>query len=238
MDGTDDAEVYPRPEASRVLRRALALSSVAVRSFAESGDRADSEEMLAKMRRWLRETGIEDELEPQERAVVATPLGQLDLKLAVNGSWRSEGLYVLAWALGRYPTLAHDETVDPERAAKALGFLEDDALSSEKRPRLRSDDELDAFDSRQLALHWRFRDYSLRPAAMDFAKFVRECGWAALSVDASVLIDNDLSVGGMRIDKAEPAQVQRCLSIAMERHQAINWLRGEHPIYSEVDTST
>lgn len=238
MDATDDDEVYPRPDASRVMKRALGLSSVVCRSFMESEDRADSEEMLARMRRWLLETGINDELEPQELAVIAAPLGRLDPKLVVNGSWRSEGLYVLAWALGRYPTLAHDEMVDPARAANALGFLEDDALSSEKMPRLLSDDELDAFDSRQLALHWRFRDYSLRPAAMDFAKFVRECGWAALSVDTSALIDSDLSVDGVRIDQAEPSQVQRCLSIAMERHQAINWLRGEHPIYSEVDTST
>lgn len=238
MDGDDDDEIYPPPDASRVLERALALSGVVCRSFIESEDRADSEEVLARMRQWLKDTGVESELEPLESAMIATPLGRLAPKLAVDGSWRSEGLYVLAWALGRHPKLPHDEVVDPAHAAEALGFLEDDALSSEKQPRLLDEDELDAFESRQLALHWRLRDYSLRPAAMDFTKFVRECGWAALSVEASALIGGDLSVDGVRIDQAEPSRVQRCLSIAMERHQAINWLRGGHPIYSEVDTST
>lgn len=234
----EDDGVHPWPNPDRVLRRALALSAVACRSFMEQeSDRNYAADMVIRIRGWIEEVGLVDDLEPAEREMISTPLGELTSKQAVDGSWRSEGLYVLCWALHAQELLPHDQIVAPGDASEAIGFLHPEALAGGGAT-LRTRIELDGFDRRQLALHWRFRDFSLRSASMDFGAFVRNCAWAELEIDPALLADGDLAIDGKRIDRVDPARVRECLSIAGERHRAINWLRGWDPIYSEVDTST
>jgi hypothetical protein len=237
MQHPGEAGLYPRPGARQVQERALALASIACRAMLEqeAGD-AGTEAMQQRLRDWLDGTGLHAALEPDEAELVATPLGQLGTKAAIDASWRAEGLYVLAWALDLQPELAHDRLVDPVASAAAIGFLDAAPLACE--PQLRGERAIDTFAARQLALHWRLRDWQLRPEPMDFAAMVRDCTWANLDVDHAALLDGDLAIEGVRIDQADAAQLQRCLSIAGERHQAANWLLGGDPLYSNVDTST
>ena len=239
MQHPGEAGLYPRPGARQVHERALALASVACRASLEQdpGD-AEAEAMSQRLQDWLKATGLQAALEPGEADVIATSLGQLAGKAAIDASWRAEGLYVLAWALELQPLLAHDRLVDPVAVAEAVGFLDQAPLARDPAPQLRGERAIDTFAARQLALHWRLRDWSLRPEPMDFAAFVRECTWASLDVDDDALLDGDLAIEGARIDAADGDQLQRCLSIAGERHQAANWLLGGDPLYSNVDTST
>ena len=73
---------------------------------------------------------------------------------------------------------------------------------------------------------------------MDFITFVSECTWGPLRLDGLEIIDRDLAVDGVRIDKLEYPRFRQSLSIAQERHQAFNWLLGFAPIYSQVTTDT
>jgi hypothetical protein len=52
------------------------------------------------------------------------------------------------------------------------------------------------------------------------------------------LIDNDISVGGIRIDQREYNKYRETLSIVQERHQAFKWLLGLESVYSAVTTDT
>ena len=228
--------VFPRPAASRVLRRALALSAVVCRGVMENQeDRPYAADLHGRVVSWVDQVGIREEFEADELAMLLAPVGALVRQQTANGTWRSEGLAVLAWALKKFPLPRHDDTVVPVEAAESVGFL-DDSLAEQIV--LRSESEIDAMEQHLLAMHWRLRDFRLRPVSMDFAAFVRNCDWAALSVDPEALVEGDLGVGGVRIDHADPDRVQECSSIAQERHQAINWLMGDNPIYSQVETNT
>jgi hypothetical protein len=230
---------HPRPQAGDVLRRALALSSVAARAGLEP--RAGTSEALAQHRRmlaWLRDTGLDAALEPTEAELVQTPLGQLADAAAMDASWQAEGVHVLAWALDRQPALPHDRLVDPNDVAWQLGFLDDAALDAERDAELRGEREIDTFLARQLAVHWRLREYSLRPGPMDFAAVVSSGGWARLDIDEAALVAGDLAIDGGPIDRADAAQIERCTSIAIERHRAANWLAGADPVYSRVESVT
>ena len=230
---------HPRPRAAEVLRRALALSCVAARAGLENCP--DPDEAAATHRRmgaWLADTGLDAVLEPSEAALVATPLGALAEADAVDASWRVEGIYVLAWALGLHPLLAHDRLVDPNDATWPLGFLDDSVLATAGQASLRDDFEIDTFLARQLAVHWRLREYSLRPGPMDFAAVVANGGWARLDIDQAALLEGDLAIDGRPIDRADAAGIERCTSIAGERHRAANWLVGADPVYSRVENIT
>lgn len=239
MYGADEAGLDPRPQAAGVLRRALALSSVAARAGLEArADEAEARGLHPRMLDWLRDTGLERDLEPAELELVATPLGALDPAAALDAGWRAEGAYVMAWALGRHEALPHDRLVDPHDVAWPLGFLDADALAREGGAELRGEREIDTFLARQLAVHWRLREYAQRPGPMDFASVVANGGWARLDIDDAALADGDLAIDGDSIDRAEPARIERCTSIACERHRAASWLAGSGPLYSNAGTAT
>lgn len=227
---------HPRPQAGDVLRRALALFSVAARAAIEL-EGADAGRH-ARMLEWLRATGLDAALEPGEAELVQAPPGSLSEAVVRDASWRAEGIYVLAWALGRHPPLAHDRLADPNELAGPLGFLDDAAPGAPVAASLREDHEIDAFLARQLAVHWRLREYSLRPGPMDFAAVVATGGWARLDIDAAALLDGDLAVDGDPLDQAGADAIRRCTSIAGERHRAANWLAGADPVYSRVENVT
>ncbi len=99
-DDEEEDELVP-PEPSRVLRRAWALAATSWRALAETHeDAAEAERGVGRIRAWVAEVGLDDELEANERVAIDLQLGALEGQALVNASWRAEGLAVLAWGLG------------------------------------------------------------------------------------------------------------------------------------------
>lgn len=233
-----DARRTP-PTAGRVMARAMVLATVACRGSIEQDAGSDEAEALREdLPAWLEHAGALREAEPGELALLNSPLGAVAPQAAIDASWRGEGLAVLAWALGRFELPPHDTLVDPKEAADSVGFFEEDAAELIAAARLRPAEELKRFAQRTFALHWRLREFSLRPAAMDFARAAYDAWFGPMTVDGLPLADGDLAVGGLPLAKAEPGDVLTWLSIAQERHQAANWLIGQGAVYSKVDTPT
>ena len=90
------------PNAARVVRRALVLACVSCRGMIDRDANLEYAVRLNQaLSEWLRTMGLEPELEPDEAALLRSPLGSLAPQQRVDAGWRSEGMYVLAWALGR-----------------------------------------------------------------------------------------------------------------------------------------
>jgi hypothetical protein len=229
------------PSADRIARRALALLLLSARAVVER-DHASSPQVLPfykKLVAWAGSLKME-EFEPWEREALHASPGQLEAQTAINSMWCVEGLTVLAWALHRYERLPYDQMSDVDGVWQAMGLLDDakarDLLSN---PRLRPTEELEAFRKQMLAYHWRLRDFRWRqPTTMDFLAFSRKCWFGSFDVSCFKLIDNDLALQGERIDRADGEMLGLCLSIAAERHKAINWLCWGPEVYSDADVST
>ncbi|HEX7375600.1 MAG TPA: DUF4272 domain-containing protein [Pirellulales bacterium] len=237
----DDAHVEPAPPPpERVARRALALAAVTSRALLEQDD--PNESWVADYHRdtlaWIDEIGIADELEPDEWKVLQRPAGTLDERAQINATWRLEGLVVLAWALRRFDMPPYDELVNPQELIRSLGFPDAaEARELLQAPTLRASDEVEVMRKQLLGLHWRVRNFGLRPRAMDFLAFSKNCWFGQFDITPFRLIGNDLALGPDAISDAPEELVELVSSCAMERHQAINWL-VEGGIYSETDTST
>ncbi len=126
----------------------------------------------------------------------------------------------------------------PYEIANALGFLAERASTCLNNPALRAKNRIENWADTHLTLHWRLRQYSLRPEHIDLVSYVAKCKWGPLRTDDLEIQDNDLSVAGVRIDKLEKSAFQELLSITRERHQAFNWLLGFERLYSEITTDT
>ncbi|HYE19224.1 MAG TPA: DUF4272 domain-containing protein [Tepidisphaeraceae bacterium] len=240
-DEDDDEEDDEPPTTERVARRACALAAVGGRALLEQEDAADPgvERTRQAILAWVDDIGIGDELEPDEWEVLQRPLGRLTQQQAINGSWRIEGLAVLAWALRRFDLPPHDEICDPGKLLPALGILNAPAARAMiAEPALRPPEEIQRMAARLLGIHWRVRDFSLRPQTMDFAAFARDSWFGEFELDGIAMADGDLAIAGLPIAAAAADALARTSSAAMERHLAVNWLRGFSAVYSETDTST
>lgn len=235
-----DADEDPSPpDPNRVARRAIVMSAVVCRAFIESDAGSDdAERFRTGLTEWLASLGVSQELEPWEAAMLEKPLGNLESAEQINASWLSEGLAVLAWALGRYELPPYDQSVDPKAVADSLKFLQDGAKQLLSEPHLRPAEELEGYNNAVFSLHWRLRQYGLTHEPMDFEEFAKTAWFGPLSLEGLRLVDKDLALGSVPIHKADQQEFAHCQSIAQERHRASNWLGGYQEIYSEVDTST
>ncbi len=237
----DNYEDPDPPTVNRVARRAMVLAAVSARALLEhDAEEVEEPELLRReIYEWVESLGILDELEPDEAKALQRPVGTLDERAFLDSMWRVEGLAVLAWALQLHPLPPHDETVVPFELYETLGFRDvETARSIIANAELRDTDELEQMLGVLLGVHWRVRDYSINPQAMDFVNFAKDNWFGGFDIGATRVIDGDLAITDHAINDAPPENVQMASSIAMERHLAINWLHGYSEIYSETDTST
>lgn len=235
----DDDLVHLPPTAERVARRALALALVTFRGVVEI-DAADpaAGELWGEARAWFHELGVEDELEPAERSDVGAPLGSLPMRTAIDITWRAEGLVVLAWALGAVELPGLLEKSDGATVANSIGFLGERSATVLAAPRLRPIQELELMTEAFVAVHWRLRRHAREPGAYHFAALVAKNDWAPLIVGRLELIDGDLGLAGVPLTRAVGDPLDNARSVAQERHVALEWLVGQHPVYSRVESNT
>jgi hypothetical protein len=228
------------PPAGQVVARGLVLASVVYRAFIDTiADRQQALQLLQMLQAWLRDMGLMDEVEPGERAFIETPVGDLFEQAAVTASWRSEGLVVLVWALGRGGWPVHDVLVDPSEVVSALGFFDAQAAHALIRDaQLRSLEELRWAADLCLSIHARLEEYTLRPEPLDFEEYVRQASLNPEILRGARTFDRDLAIDRGPVWAASHERFQQVLGIARERHRAANWLLGQNPVYSCVQADT
>jgi hypothetical protein len=239
-DETDDEATPPSPQ--RVARRALALAAVTTRAILEQ-DAANQvpqvDETYQDLLAGVRDIGIDDEFEPDEWNVLQRPPGKLDQRMQVDSTWRLEGLVVLAWALNRFDLPPHDQLVSVNPLWESLGVYDVDAARALLAdPTLRPREEIGTLRNRLFALHWRLRNFHLRPDVMNFAEFARTCWFGPLEISDLPLIDDDLGLRGARLDRAPADVFSSAHSASLERHHAANWLWEGPERYSEASEAT
>lgn len=236
----EDEPSADAPSAKRVARRAMAMTALTARAILEQdATNPDYPPLHQKVLRWVDDFALDQELEPDELATVRKPLGQLEPQEQTNATWRLEGLVVLAWALGRFEIPPHDELVDFNPMWGSLGFLDRDTSNELlSDPELRPREDILTLRNRLFALHWRMRNFHIRPEPMNFVEFAETCWFGPLDISGLPIVEGDLALQGVRIDRAPRQAFATAHSAAQERHQAANWLREGPEAYSEASVAT
>jgi hypothetical protein len=73
---------------------------------------------------------------------------------------------------------------------------------------------------------------------MNFRTFALESWFGPLDISSARFCNDDLAIGDAPIGDTSEEEFRKTLSIANERHLAINWLVNGGDVYSETDTST
>jgi hypothetical protein len=230
---------YDSPSPERVARRAFVLAALACRSAIEGdADNSEAEAFRGQVVEWLTQAGIASELEEGERLVLEAPLGTLTRCQGIDGSWRAEGLVVLAWVLEKWGLPSYDELSNPADIADALGFMAQEGFSLLEAPRLRDGSEIQAFANRILMIHWRLRQFQADRRSIEFEELVKSPGCPFPDVQGIRYVNKDLAIGNVALSEAHEQEWAEVMSIVVERHRAVNWLLGNAPTYSEVSCDT
>lgn len=235
----DLVDAHDPPTPARVARRALALAMVTFRGVVEV-DAVDpgAVELWREARAWCGELGLDDELEPDERRIIAAPIGSLPMQRTIEVTWRAEGLVVLAYALGVVELPGLVEKCDPAAVANALGFLAPRDGTALAAPGLRPYEQLEQLTDAYRMLHWRLRHHASGKGPYHFAGLVANSACAEVVAERLELVDGDLALQGVPLTRADPDAVSNARSLVLERHTALEWLLGQHPEYSAIETDT
>lgn len=228
------------PNARRVAERMFVMLVLACRGWIESTGtpEEDRERKFKQLADWFWSLEIGHELEDHERAVLDTPLGGLSPKEVLSLIAKFDDVAVLAWALRLAEMPAHDCFFERRKLSEAIGLYSEDAHFVIDSADLRDAIDLRAQADRILAVHWRLREWELRPSHLDFAKLASDTWFGPIELTTLPLKNGDLAFNDRPISKVDPALIDRCTTAIAHRHRAINWLCGHHPVYSQVQTAT
>ena len=171
------------------------------------------------------------------RAALARLPGEGHDAAVVDAVWRGEALGTLLWALQLAELPAYDQPFDPQ----AVGAIDPD----DGELRDGEDVELER-DSARL-WHWRARTTDLQAAGKlelppRYATLDQLIAATAMrGYEQSVLpapLRGDFRAYGKVYRHLSPEQHAEALSIALERHHALNWLCDAGPAWDEVPLDT
>jgi hypothetical protein len=200
-------EKSQRPSARRVAARAMVLSTVVCRAYLErehyAGIHENADGVYALVN-WLVESGLEREMELDEREFLGTPVGEASRQMAVNGFWRTEGLGVLAWALQRFDVPPYDQMTNPDAAQKSVGYLSPiQELDLRKSGVLRPAAEISRFSKHITIVSWRLRQFAIdRAGAVKLADFDVSGNQPVVVEEGTLTDENRIPGVGERMDFA------------------------------------
>jgi hypothetical protein len=235
-----DRDIVFRPAApgpARVARRALALCALACRSQLEphAGD-AEARGIHESVMAWLAAADVTGEFEIDERRIVETPLGQLSRDDASAAGWRGEGAATLAWGLGRWSLPGLHETVDAADVAMSLDWLGEEPRAFVDGARLRAKTDVVQLAEMLEVAQWRLDRELAGESAVSLRNF--DAGSFVWPGDVQRLAfapDGDLLVDGQPLPSASEHAKRVAQRVSVERRRAVNWLAGQHAVYSAID---
>ena len=236
-----DEYADPEPvDAQRTIRRALVLAALSCRGSIEAGaGQPEAESLRTRILDWIAFLNIDEELGSNEKRILQTHLGMLQQKDVIESTWVVEGLAILGWALNLIDLPKHDEKINPIVVTDSLCFLSEEAPDLFASARLRKKTELKAYREVAYAIHCRLKDYAKNKDRKEIVTRVEMAWIDLLRIDPDhFIVCGDLGIYDKEISDAEQERVQDCVWLTFERHRAIIWLLGGHPIYSETPVDT
>jgi hypothetical protein len=189
--------------------------------------------MYSKRIGFLRQSGLWDGLEQNEREFLEAGPTEIAMQDILDANWLGESIVCLLWALG---SIAEIPPYDHEVSCH---IMKDFPKHLPEVPRLRPVDIIARQREIAETWHWRARTRQLEeagriqnmlPGGLTVEKLLQmTSAKAAQAGDFQAPIDGDFPAFGRPYGNLTPEEFSVGMSIAMERHRALNWLYSYAP---------
>ena len=206
------------------------------------------EEMFSKQREQIRSAGLWEDMEESEHVFVNAGIFETTMRQRINACWMAESIICLLWALGYKEQIpAYDQQYDLQSdKTSSADLLRDTTRRAALRPQTEIERQRDCAE----LWHWRCRTHKLLasreipdtlPDGTPMSKIIRMTAEKAAQEGIFAQpIGGDFPVFGKAFREISEEELGQLTSIAMERHKALNWLRGFAPgnRWSKTPTDT
>jgi hypothetical protein len=249
--------------ADEVAIRSLCLVAVVIRAYAEEAIGSEDplevfstiigvqpESAPQKVSDWLIQEGFTDELSPQERFWMNSPVGEWTRRDLFHASWRREALTVLLWSLGYIePFPSADEEFDLFDLFLHSAYLMRETIRFRQAAKLRSNQEIEKNRDTAEFWLWRVRTTQLQnsPESLTDPRISKEkldgiIAHAAETGERDGLfrrIAGDFPCFGKPFRELTENEWSLMYSISRERLYSLNWLCDEEKTaWDDIETNT
>ncbi len=240
------------PPENQVVMRALCVAALVKRAGLEQDLRdaqAQGNERIHKAIRNLEDTinslGLHANLSDEEKMAFSRPPGTWPVESIKNAVWRAEALGVLLWSLSLVEDIpAYDSEWDMEdylSAADPLAAMETALEQAHFRASMEVEQARDVAE----LWHWRGRTSVIMAQGVQpteghtFQDIIAQTSRAAFeSGDIPRPLEEDFPAFNTAYVHLDTLQREKAMSIAMERHFALNWLCAFSENWDDTPTDT
>lgn len=212
----------------QVAQRAIILGAISFRASLEVTDHPRVAELSQKLLPWLHSLGIDDELDPIERALLETPIGELSASQQMDANWASESCSLFCWALTLTDAPDVAVPVDGRRLLELLKILNPDVVSILQAATLRNVGELEATCKQCVLVRSALQEARVAPAV---AEIIRRSNRQRLADVGITATEVDLQNAATTVAAMTPDERRRAAGIYMVRDHAALWLFSSRPSY-------
>jgi hypothetical protein len=207
-------------EPQQIAKRAVILGAVSFRSSLEVTAHPRVVEISGRLVPWLIEVGCESEVDPIERELLATPLGQLSDSQRSDARWAGEGAAVFCWMLKLSEVLEERTLVNPTHLPGLLGILKPQAMDIIGSAALRDRNEIEATCRQFVLILSMLRESRVGPPASDI---IRRIHVQELSGVGIPITEDSVRRVSELLGKMTPQERSQVAGLYFVRHHAALW---------------
>lgn len=210
-----------------VAARTLIMGSLSFRASLEVTEHPRCEEICSRLLPWLQGLMIDQQIDPIEREILATPYRQLSSEQRNDAYWAGEGAAIYSWTLGLAPApppsavnADHQSTVD------RLRILYPEAREVLENAKLLASDEVPAYCRLVAATLSEMRQRRVTEKDRTILKEFQSERSAALGL---YLTYEDEAQARIFLDSLSAHELQSCAGLYFVRYLATRWLFDSRP---------
>jgi hypothetical protein len=212
----------------QVAKRALILGSIAFRSSLEVTDHPRVIEISQRLLPWLTEMECEDELDPIEREVLATPVGQLSDSQSIDANWAGEAAALFCWMLKLCEPLEEANPANQSDLAGVLCILKPEALDIVRFAALRDPTEIDETCRQLVLIRSMLQESRVDPPGRDI---IRRVNLQKLNDVGLAVPEDAVRSASEAVSRMTPQERRRAAGLYFVRDHAALWFLSDRSSY-------
>jgi hypothetical protein len=212
----------------QIAKRALILGAIAFRSSLEFTDHPRVVEISHRLLPWLSDMGCGDELDPIERELLATPVGQFSESQRIDANWAGEAAALFCWMLMLGEPLEEVRPANQSDLPRLLCILKPEAGEILRSPSLRDRMEIEDTCRHFVLIRSILQESRVGPPASDI---IRRVKLQKLNDVGIVVAEDAVRRASEAVSRMTPEERSRAAGLYFVRDHAALWFLSDRSSY-------
>ena len=224
----DNRKVASGRQPQHIAKRALTLGAIAFRSSLEITDHPRVVETSRRLLPWLNDVGCGDEIDPIERELLGTPVGQLSDSQKIDANWAGEAAALFCWMLKLGEPLEEASPANQSDLPVVLRILKPEAVEILRSASLRDRTEIEDLCRQIVLIRSILQESRVGPPARDI---VRRVNVQKLTDAGLVVAEGAVRRASEAVSRMTPQERSRMAGAYFVRDHAALWFLSSRSSY-------